>query len=173
MHSTSVDNGQRKDSLVTLPAELLPAASGRTSGTTASGLLIGVDGGATKTIAAVFDLDAGTVTAAETGPSNPEAVGYEGASASINEAISEAFGQAKPVAAAVLGVAGIDTESERKRLLSGVTALSAPLVLAVNDVVAANEKMAEQLDRDLRIAVDRRPAILPAELDEAVVLLEL
>jgi glucosamine kinase len=137
MHSTSVDSGQRKDSLVTLPAELLPTASGRTSGPAASGLLIGVDGGATKTIAAVFDLDTGTVTAAETGPSNPEAVGYEAASASINEAISAALGQAKPVAAAVLGVAGIDTESERERLLSGVTSLSAPVVLAVNDVVTA------------------------------------
>ena len=137
MHSTSVDSGQRKDSLVTLPAELLPTASGGASAAAANGLLIGVDGGATKTIAAVFDLDAGIVTAAETGPSNPEAVGYEVAAASINEAISAALGQARPVAAAVLGVAGIDTESERKRLLSGVTILSAPVVLAVNDVVAA------------------------------------
>ena len=137
MHSTSVDSGQRKDSLVTLPAELLPTASGGASAGAANGLLIGVDGGATKTIAAVFDLDAGIVTAAETGPSNPEAVGYEVAAASINEAISAALGQARPVAAAVLGVAGIDTESERKRLLSGVTILSAPVVLAVNDVVAA------------------------------------
>ena len=137
MHSTSVDSGQRKGSLVTLPAELLPTASTRASGTAASGVLIGVDGGATKTIAAVFDLDAGTVTAAETGPSNPESVGYEAAAASISEAISAALGQAKPIAAAVLGVAGIDTKSERKRLLSGMTGLSAPVVLAVNDVVAA------------------------------------
>jgi glucosamine kinase len=137
MHSTSVDSGQRKDSLVILPAELLPTAGGRTSGPAANGLLIGVDGGATKTITAVFDLDAGTVRTAETGPSNPEAVGYEAASASINEAIRATLGQAKPVAAAVLGVAGIDTEEERKRLLSGVTALSAPVILAVNDVVAA------------------------------------
>ena len=129
--------GQRKDSLVRLPAELLPTATGRNSGGLANGLLIGVDGGATKTIAAVFDLHAGTVTAAETGPSNPEAVGYEAAAASINEAISAALGEAKPVAAAVLGVAGIDTEAERKRLLSGVTALRAPVILAVNDVVAA------------------------------------
>jgi N-acetylglucosamine kinase-like BadF-type ATPase len=137
MHSTSVDSGQRKDSLVILPAELLPTAGGRTSGPAADGLLVGVDGGATKTIAAVFDLDAGMVTAAETGPSNPEAVGYEAAADAINEAIKEALGPAKPVAAAVLGVAGIDTQSERERLLSGVTALSAPVRLAVNDVVAA------------------------------------
>ncbi len=138
MHSTSVDSGQqRKDSLVTLPAELLPRATGSDSGAAVSGLLIGVDGGATKTIAAAFDLDTGAVSAAETGPSNPEAVGYEAAADSINEAISRILGDSKPVAAAVLGVAGIDTEDERKRLLSGVTALSAPVILAVNDVVAA------------------------------------
>lgn len=138
MHSTSVDSGQqRKDSLVTLPAELLPTATGSNRGATVNGLLIGVDGGATKTLAAAFDLDTGTVTAAETGPSNPEAVGYEAAAASINEAITAAAGQAGPVAAAVVAVAGIDTAAERKRLLSGVTELSAPLILAVNDVVAA------------------------------------
>ena len=101
------------------------------------GLLIGVDGGATKTIAAAFDLDTGTVAAAETGPSNPEAVGYDAAAASINEAISGVLGGGKPVAAAVLGVAGIDTDDEQKRLLSGVTKLSTPVLLAVNDVVAA------------------------------------
>jgi glucosamine kinase len=138
MHSTSVDSGQqRKDSLVTLPAELLPKATGSNSGATVNGLLIGVDGGATKTIAAAFDLDTGTVEAAETGPSNPEAVGYDAAAASINEAIRAVLGRAKPVAAGVLGVAGIDTDEERKRLLSGVTELSAPVTLAVNDVVAA------------------------------------
>src|ERR1039458_10144833 len=138
MHSTSVDSGQqRKDSLVTLPAKLLPTATGSSSGATVKGLLIGVDGGATKTIAAAFDLDTGTVAAAETGPSNPEAVGYDAAAASINEAISGVLGGGKPVAAAVLGVAGIDTDDEQKRLLSGVTKLSTPVLLAVNDVVAA------------------------------------
>jgi glucosamine kinase len=138
MHSTSVDSRQqRKDSLVTLPAELLPRATVSRSGAAVNGLLIGVDGGATKTIAAAFELDTGMVMAAETGPSNPEAVGYEAAAASINEAISEVLGQAKPVAAAVMGVAGIDTGEEQKRLLSGVSVLSAPVILAVNDVVTA------------------------------------
>lgn len=138
MHSTSVDSGQqRKDSLVTLPAELLPTAIGSKRGAAANGLLIGVDGGATKTIAAAFDLDTGAVAAEETGPSNPEAVGYEAATASINKAINAVLVPTKPVAAAVLAVAGIDTDAEQKRLLSGVTALSAPVILAVNDVVAA------------------------------------
>ncbi len=47
------------------------------------------------------------------------------------------LGRARPVAAAILAVAGIDTDTERKRLLSGVAGLSAPIMLAVNDVVAA------------------------------------
>ena len=122
---------------MTLPAELLPGATGSNSGTAVGGLLIGVDGGATKTIAAVFDLNTGTVRVAETGPSNPEAVGYEAAAASINEAIKAALGPDQPVAAAILGVAGIDTKDERARLLSGVTALKAQVALAVNDVVTA------------------------------------
>lgn len=138
MHSTSVDSGQqRKDSLVTLPAELLPRATGSNTGAAANGVLIGVDGGATKTIAAAFDLNTRTVAAAETGPSNPEAVGFEAAAASINAAISSALGESTPVAAAVLAVAGIDTGAEQQRLLSGVTALEARVTLAVNDVVAA------------------------------------
>ena len=138
MHSTSVDSGQqRKDSLVTLPAELLPTATGRNSGAPANGLLVGVDGGATKTLAAAYDLDTGLVSTAETGPSNPEAVGYEAAAASISEAISSALGPSRPVAAAILAVAGIDTDTERERLLTGVAGLSAPVILAVNDVVAA------------------------------------
>ena len=138
MHSTSADSGQqRKDSLVTLPAELLPTATGRNSGGPANGLLIGVDGGATKTLAAAYDLDTGAVLAAETGPSNPEAVGYDAAAASISAAIGAVLHPARPVAAAILAVAGIDTDDERKRLLSGVAGLSAPIMLAVNDVVAA------------------------------------
>src|SRR5258708_25188644 len=105
MHSTSVDSGQqRKDSLVTLPAELLPKATRSNSGETVSGLLIGVDGGATKTIAAAFDLDTGKVAAAETGPSNPEAVGFEAAAASINVGIRGGLGAAQTVAAGVTGV---------------------------------------------------------------------
>ena len=102
-----------------------------------NGLLIGVDGGATKTIAAAFDLDTGAVAVAETGPSNPEAVGYDVAAASINEAISGIASGGKSVAAAVFGVAGIDTDAERERLLSSVTRLDTPVMLAVNDVVTA------------------------------------
>lgn len=126
-----------------MPAELLPGATPGASVSVSTGLLIGVDGGATKTIAASFDLTTGQAIVAENGPSNPEAVGFEAAAASINAAITAVLrqegqqGQAKPVAGAVVAVAGIDTDAERQRLLSGITALKSPVALAVNDVVAA------------------------------------
>jgi glucosamine kinase len=93
---------------------------------------------------------------AEAGPSNPEAVEFEAAGESINSAITMALHQlpatqpatgrqpavaekAPPLAAAavVLAVAGINTDADRQRLLSGVTGLKSPVTLAVNDVVAA------------------------------------
>jgi N-acetylglucosamine kinase-like BadF-type ATPase len=158
MHGTSIGSGQqRKGSLTTLPAELLPGAAGHRTASAVSGLLIGIDGGATKTIAAALDLDSGQVTAAETGPSNPEAVGFEAATRAINTAIRAALqqfpvsrlppGHLPPsasekmepdsVAAAVVAVAGVNIDADGARLLPGVTALKSPVILAVNDVVAA------------------------------------
>ena len=158
MHGTATGSGhQRKDSLTTLQAELLPGAAGQRTASVASGLLIGIDGGATKTTAAALDLDSGQITAAETGPSNPEAVGFQAAAAAINTATRAALqqlpgtrispdhspaaggGNTGPVsvAAAVLAVAGVNIDADRARLLSGVTELKSPITLAVNDVVAA------------------------------------
>jgi glucosamine kinase len=148
---------QRKDSLTTLPAELLPGVAGHPTASAVSGLLIGIDGGATKTIAAALDLDSGQVAAAETGPSNPEAVGFGAAAQAINAAIratlrqlptpGPAPGHLRPaagektgpdsLAAAVVAVAGVNIDADRERLLSGITGLKSPLTLAVNDVVAA------------------------------------
>ena len=48
---------QDQPSLVMLPAQLSPAARQQRAGLPAAGLLVGVDGGATKTIAAALDLD--------------------------------------------------------------------------------------------------------------------
>jgi N-acetylglucosamine kinase-like BadF-type ATPase len=159
VHGTSIGSGQqRKDSLTTLPAELLPGAAGHHTANAAGGLLIGIDGGATKTIAAALDLDSGQVAAAETGPSNPEAVGFGAAAQAINAAIRATLRQLpKPgpapghlglaagektgpdyvVAAAVVAVAGVNIDADRERLLSGITGLNSPVTLAVNDVVAA------------------------------------
>jgi glucosamine kinase len=144
VYGTSIGSGQqRKDSLTTLPAELLPGAAGHRTASTVRGLLIGID--------------SGQVTAAETGPSNPEAVGFEAAAQAINTAIRAALrqfptSQLSPghlpsaaaenterdsVAAAVVAVAGVNIDADGTRLLSGVTALKSPVTLAVNDVVAA------------------------------------
>ncbi len=151
VHGTSADSGQqRKGSLTELPAELLPGATGRPGATRPGGLLIGVDGGATKTIAATYNPDTGQASIAETGPSNPEAIGLETAAHSVNSAIMMALGphasllpdgQRKapetPIAAAVLGIAGINSHQEGQRFLSKVPSLYSKVALAVNDVVAA------------------------------------
>ncbi len=133
-----------------LPAELLPGATGRPGPAGPAGLLIGVDGGATKTIAATFNPDTGQASVAETGPSNPEAIGLEAAASSINTAIMTALGAhvdylqdgqrhapETAISAAVLGIAGINTHEEGQRLLARVPSLESKLAMAVNDVVAA------------------------------------
>lgn len=151
VHGTSVDSGQqRKGSLTVLPAELLPGATGQSAAAGPAGLLIGVDGGATKTIAATFNPDTGQASVAETGPSNPEAIGLDAAAKSINTAIMTALsahldylqdGQRQApetaISAAVLGIAGINTHEEGQRLLTRVPSLKSKVAMAVNDVVAA------------------------------------
>jgi glucosamine kinase len=151
VHGTSVDSGQqRKGSLTELPAELLPGVTGQPGAAAPAGLLIGVDGGATKTIAATFNPATGQASAAETGPSNPEAIGLDAAASSINNAIMTALsahadylqdGQRSApetaISGAVLGIAGINNHEEGQRLLARVPSLKRKTALAVNDVVAA------------------------------------
>ena len=151
VHGTSADSGQqRKGSLTELPAELLPGATARPAAAGPSGLLVGVDGGATKTIAATFNPDTGQASVAVTGPSNPEAIGLEAAARSVNHAIMTALGPhadylqdgqrdapETAISAAVLGIAGINTHEEGQRFLSRIPSLHSKIALAVNDVVAA------------------------------------
>jgi glucosamine kinase len=133
-----------------LPAELLPGATGPRGTAALAGLLIGVDGGATKTIAATFNPVTGQASAAETGPSNPEAIGLDAAANSIDSAIMTALGaqadflqdgqRSAPqsaISGAVLGIAGINNHEEGQRLLARVPSLKGKTALAVNDVVAA------------------------------------
>jgi N-acetylglucosamine kinase-like BadF-type ATPase len=133
-----------------LPAELLPGATGQPSAAAPDGLLIGVDGGATKTIAAAFNPVTGQASVAETGPSNPEAIGLDAAADSISTVIMTALsahagylpdGQHSApetaISAAVLGIAGINNHEEGERLLARVPSLKSKTALAVNDVVAA------------------------------------
>src|SRR6478672_13629985 len=77
--------------------------------------VMGVDGGATKTMAAVFDLHAKTLHLASGGPSNEDAVGAAAAVDVVLETAEQAIYRAgiarQDLASAVLALAGTDTEA--------------------------------------------------------------
>ena len=121
-----------RDSLVELPAVLLePQQRGD------SHFVLGVDGGATKTLAAVLDLDSRSIHLGRGGPSNEDAVGATAAVQALLVASEEALGRAgitsERLGAGVLAVAGTDTDD----LARNVRAARADNWIVVNDVVAA------------------------------------
>jgi glucosamine kinase len=134
--------------LLPLPAELAPrstpagtARPPRASGRTGRWVL-GLDGGATKTLAAAYDVDSGRLAIGESAASNPNAVGFEPAGRALAEAVHEALERASAdpadVHAAVLAVASVDTEKDQKHLLAQVPALrDVEAAFMTNDVVAA------------------------------------
>jgi glucosamine kinase len=77
--------------------------------------LMGVDGGATKTLAAVLDLHERTLHLGHGASSNADAVGARAATASLLKATDEAMGRAgvgrEQLDAAVLAIAGTDTDA--------------------------------------------------------------
>ncbi len=82
-----------------------------------NGWILGVDGGATTTTALLAEAGSGRVVGRGcSGPSNIQAVGETAALRELNAAVSAAFAAAgvarQPVAAAVLGLAGIDLDGE-------------------------------------------------------------
>ena len=122
----------RADSLVQLPAALMtpaPSADAR--------FIMGIDGGATKTLAAVLDLHTKALHFAHGGPSNEDAVGVEAAVNALlsvaDEAIERAGISRGDLARAVLAVAGTDTDAITRRLLAART----EDWIVVNDVVGA------------------------------------
>ena len=121
------------ESLVALPEDLLSGAKVALSGD----LVVGVDGGATKTHAAVWDPAGRTVGVGTGGPSNPDAVGSDDAAEAIRTAVTAALGPGRghqEIAAGVFAIAGIDTEAV------GVTVdrmFDSMPTYTVNDVVAA------------------------------------
>jgi N-acetylglucosamine kinase-like BadF-type ATPase len=139
--------------LVQLPPELAPpsaarstsagvnganAAQGSTDGGGAGArFLLGIDGGATKTLAAVLDVEAGSLHLGHGGPSNQDAVGAEAATQALLDAADEAIAGAGTsidgLDAAVLAVAGTDTDA----IVCEVRAHRPPEWIVVNDVVAA------------------------------------
>ncbi len=122
----------QRDPLVRLPPALA------TPGTRSPGrYLLGIDGGATKTLAAVLDLERRAIYLAHAGPSNEDAVGSRAAVAALVDVAEEAMERAgiaaEQLAAAVLAVAGTDTEA----IVRQVRAVQGEDWIVVNDVVGA------------------------------------
>jgi N-acetylglucosamine kinase-like BadF-type ATPase len=83
-------------------------------------IVLGVDGGGTKTHAAVADGRGEVLGFGMSGPSNWEDAGFEGASAavkaSVREALSLAGTEAATVERSVFGLAGIDFASDEQKM---------------------------------------------------------
>jgi N-acetylglucosamine kinase-like BadF-type ATPase len=122
----------QRDSLVTLPPALL--RSGADHG---GRYVMGIDGGATKTLAAVLDLQEGSVQLAHAGPSNQDAVGAQAAGEALlavaDAAIARAGIEREELDAAVLAVAGTDTGA----IVRQIGAARSDAWIVVNDVVGA------------------------------------
>jgi N-acetylglucosamine kinase-like BadF-type ATPase len=125
----------RRTPLVELPAELAVAAQPPQGA--GARYLLGVDGGATKTLAAVLDLEAGELRLGHAGPSNEDAVGAEAAVrallAAADQALERADVSADRLGAAVLAIAGTDTEA----IAANVRSAGMDSWIVVNDVVGA------------------------------------
>jgi len=106
-------------------------------GRAAPRFVLGVDGGATKTLAAVLDVRERRLHLGHAGPSNPDAAGAPAASRAMLHAAGEAIVAAgvgpRSLAGAVLAIAGTDTESVAQHVHAGAPAEW----IVVNDVVGA------------------------------------
>ncbi len=124
-----------RPSLVQLPAALAPST--HTKKRTHARYLMGIDGGATKTLAAVLDLENGQLHLGHGGPSNQDAVGARAATQALLHAADEAIASAGTTRdglhAAVLAVAGTDTDA----VVAHVRASCPAGWIVVNDVVGA------------------------------------
>jgi N-acetylglucosamine kinase-like BadF-type ATPase len=83
-------------------------------------LVLGIDGGGTKTHAVIADADGAVLGFATSGPANWEVVGLRGAGESLREAsrraLQAAGAEVADLAAAVFGLAGIDWDSDAPRM---------------------------------------------------------
>jgi glucosamine kinase len=119
------------------PLVQLPDVLTRAQAHSHARFVMGVDGGATKTLAAVLDLQGPALYLGHGGPSNEDAVGAEAAVRALMDAAEQALAQAGigagELGAAVLAVAGTDTEALARHVRSAQT----DAWIVVNDVVAA------------------------------------
>jgi glucosamine kinase len=128
-----------RDSLVALPAALGLAGSPEAGGNQAGDarFLLGIDGGATKTLAAVLDLHERRLYLGHGGPSNQDSAGVAAAGQALFKAADEALGKAGigdgELDGAVLAVAGTDTDA----VVSHVHKQRSESWIVVGDVVGA------------------------------------
>ncbi len=111
----------KREPLVRLPAALIVSATSALAANRSSIIdsrarfVMGVDGGATKTLAAVLDLQEQTLHLGHGSSSNADAVGAHAATDSLVKATDEAIGRAgierEQLDAAVLAIAGTDTDA--------------------------------------------------------------
>ncbi len=124
-----------RDSLVKLPAVL--AHFDATPARGDARFLLGVDGGATKTLAGVLDIERRRLHLGHGGPSNQDAVGVRAAGQALFGAAGEALAGAGindgQLDAAVLAVAGTDTDA----VVAHVRAERSREWIVVGDVVGA------------------------------------
>jgi glucosamine kinase len=127
-----------RSSLVNLPPALARFPEGWDPPGRPVRCLLGIDGGATKTLAAVLDVEYGRLHLGHGGPSNQDAVGGESAGEALFEAAGEALARAGIAAeqldAAVLAVAGTDTDAVARHVRSERRSRG---WIVVNDVVGA------------------------------------
>ncbi len=123
-----------RDPLVRLPPALAAPSAPTVDG---ARYVLGIDGGATKTLAAVLDIERQILHLGHGGPSNEDAVGTRLAVKAVLDATDQALARAgiahEQLATAVLAVAGTDTDSIDRHLHN--TRSEAWIV--VNDVVGA------------------------------------
>jgi glucosamine kinase len=124
--------------LVTLPASLAALDGAAPPSRPADAhYVLGVDGGATKTLAAVLDLRRHVLHLGHAGPSNEDAVGARLAVRAVLDATDGALAAAgitqSDLAAAVIAIAGTDTDSVARNL----HAARAGDWIVVGDVVGA------------------------------------
>jgi N-acetylglucosamine kinase-like BadF-type ATPase len=129
----------RREPLIELPPALTQPKTGGDVR-----YVLGVDGGATKTLAAVMDLHEEKVHLGHGGSSNPDAVGAELARSALRKATGDALGGAGvgagDLGGAVLAMAGTDTDAIRALLApaeQGAPSPAAESWVIVNDVVGA------------------------------------
>lgn len=128
-------------SLIQLPPELWYGADTEPVGYDRP-VLVAVDGGGTKTLAAVLDLRTHQIAIGQSGPSNVYTAGFDGAGRAIDEAVFGALHElnAEPtqVAVGIFAIASADSPSEWARLRAATNVTNAfAKTFVVNDTVAA------------------------------------